>query len=130
MGSSAFNQLYGKNANDKNAFGKCVSRTAHLQAANEQSAAAACRAEQGDSGFAAAHSGKTFAQAYGTNSDLSNAFGKCVVQKARATSTTQLQATITAAKACKGELTTSGTTAFRAKYGSFGHCVSVKAKSQ
>ena len=44
MGAATFALTYGKNANDKNAFGKCVSRTAHLQAANEQSAAATCRA--------------------------------------------------------------------------------------
>jgi len=129
MGTSTFALTYGKNANDRNAFGKCVSKTAHLQSANEQSAAAACRAEQGDTGFAAAHSGKTFAQTYGTNADLSNAFGKCVVQKAQAASTGQLQATVSAAKTCRGELRTSGTTAFRAKYGTFGHCVSLKAST-
>lgn len=126
MGTAVFNSTYGKNAKDVNAFGKCVSKTAHAQSANEQSAATACRAEQSDAGFAAAHSGKTFAQLYGTNADQSNAFGKCVVQKAHQASADQQQATVTAAKACQAELTSSGTTAFQQKYRTFGHCVSLK----
>lgn len=130
MGTQVFNSTYGKNAKDANAFGKCVSKTAHAQAANEQSAAAACRTEQSDTAFAAAHSGKTFAQQYGTNADLSNAFGKCVVQKAQQASAGQQQATIAAAKACSAELTSSGTTAFTQKYRTFGRCVSLKAHSK
>jgi hypothetical protein len=130
MGTSAFTLLYGKNANDRNAYGKCVSKVAAAQASNEQTAAASCRTEQSDTAFAPAHGGKTFAQAYGTNADLSNAFGKCVVQKAQAASSSQQQATVRAAKACQGELTSSGAAAFRTKYGTFGHCVSLKASGK
>lgn len=128
VGVSAFALTYGKSANDRNAFGKCVSKWAHAQTQNELSAAAACRAEQADATFAAAHSGKTFAQTYGTG-DLSNAFGKCVASKASEKTQAQQQATVSAAKACASELHASST-AFKAKYGTFGHCVSVKASSK
>src|SRR5206468_5872418 len=37
---SLFDLTYGKNRNDRNAFGKCVSATAHSQAHNELSASA------------------------------------------------------------------------------------------
>jgi hypothetical protein len=127
MGALAFAQTYGKNARDKNAFGKCVSRTAHSQTQNELSAAASCRAEQSDAAFATSHSGKTFAQFYGT-ADLSNAFGKCVSAKASASAQAQQQATIKAAKSCVAEQK-SNPAAFKAKYGTFGHCVSAHASS-
>src|SRR5207248_2229056 len=39
---SLFDMTYGKNKNDRNAFGKCVSATARLQAGNELSASATC----------------------------------------------------------------------------------------
>ncbi len=74
MGASAFAAFYGKNANDKNAFGKCVSKTARVQSQNELNAAATCQTEQ-KAGTQA------FAQKYGTNNDKSNAFGKCVASK-------------------------------------------------
>jgi hypothetical protein len=128
MGASTFAMTYGKNANDRNAFGKCVSKTAHAQTQNELSAASACRTEQGEATFAASHSGKTFAQFYGTG-DLSNAFGKCVAAKASEKSQSQQQATVSAAKTCAGELHASVTT-FKAKYGTFGHCVSLKASGK
>jgi hypothetical protein len=136
MGPSAFGQLYGKNANDRNAFGKCVSQVARAQSQNEVSAATACRAEQGDANFAASHSGQTFAQAYGTNTDDTNAFGKCVSSKSTEKSTTQQQATVSAAKACLAE-ENAGAAAFRSKYGTnasksdaFGMCVSQKASTK
>jgi hypothetical protein len=75
----------------KNAYGKCVSATAK-QTANEDAAqqqaartnaAKQCKAERDDAGFAAAHGGKTFEQFYGTHNG-SNAYGKCVSQKAKA----------------------------------------------
>ena len=122
-----FGKLYGTNANHRNAFGKCVSKAAQAEAAAEQGAVKACGAEQADTGFAAAHAGKTFDQAYGTNADLSNAFGKCVSQKAKAAAAAQVQATVSAAKACRTELN-AGAPAFKQKYGTFGHCVSFKAK--
>ena len=68
----------------RNAFGKCVSTTARAksqkdestQVSDEDNAAKQCRAEQ-KSGSAA------FKDKYGTNANKSNAFGKCVSQKAR-----------------------------------------------
>jgi len=126
MGTGAFALLYGKSASDRNVFGKCVSRAARAQTQNELAAAASCRAEQASATFAADHSGKTFAQFYGTNADLSNAFGKCVSSKAGATSQSQQQLTVAAARACMGERKPDPA-AFRTKYGTFGHCVSLKA---
>jgi hypothetical protein len=58
LGTSLFNLSYGKNKNDRNAFGKCVSTTAHLQAHNELSASALCAAEQADTNFASTHDGR------------------------------------------------------------------------
>src|SRR5437773_1468861 len=108
-------------------FGACVAAHASLDQGNAASAVASCRTEQADATFAAAHAGKTFDQAYGTNADLSNAFGKCVSQKAKAAAAAQVQATVSAAKACRTELN-AGAPAFKQKYGTFGHCVSFKAK--
>jgi hypothetical protein len=122
MTAGPFASFYGKNANDRNAFGKCVSSMAHAQVQNELSAAAACRAEQADAGFAAAHAGKTFAQTYGTN-DLNNAFGKCVAGKAKAKTQAEQEARIAAVKACAAERKANAS-AFKAKYSSFRSCVS------
>jgi hypothetical protein len=72
-GVEAFQTLYGKNANKKNAFGKCVSQTAKAKAENrddakEQSAAtAACKKEQSDNAA-------KFTQDYKN-------FGQCVKEK-------------------------------------------------
>lgn len=120
MTPAVFGQTYGKNANDRNAFGKCVSKNAQAQVQNELSASKTCGAEQ-------TASQQTFEQTYGTNGDKSNAFGKCVSTKAKATSTEQQQATVKAAKACASELKASATT-FKSTYGTFGRCVSQKAK--
>ena len=122
MTAAPFASFYGKNANDQNAFGKCVSSMAHAQVQNEVSAAAACRAEQADAGFAVAHAGKTFAQTYGTN-DLSNAFGKCVAGKAKAKTQAEQQARIAAVQACAAERKANAA-AFKAKYTTFRSCVS------
>ena len=128
MGVSTFAQTYSKTANRRNAFGKCVSTWAHAQTQNELSASSACRTEQDDVSFASAHSGKTFAQAYGTG-DLSNAFGKCVSSKASEKTQSQQQATVSAAKACAAEQK-AGATAFKTKYGTFGRCVSQHATTK
>jgi hypothetical protein len=125
MGKDVFGSTYGTNANHRNAFGKCVSKVAQAQEDAEQNAASACRKEQADTGFAAAH-GKTFDQLYGTNAGLTNAFGKCVSQKASAAAAAAEKATISAAKACQTERG-AGLAAFKQKYGTFGHCVSTKA---
>jgi len=123
MGAPAFTALYGKTATARNAYGKCVSAWARAQTKDELNAAAACNAEQGDATFAATHTGKTFAQFYGTDSALANAFGRCVSTKAKASAQARQQATVSAAKTCLGELN-AGRAAFRAKYRTFGRCVS------
>ena len=67
-GVEAFQTLYGKNANKKNAFGKCVSSTANAKAekredAQEQAAAtAACKKEKADNAAKFAQDYKNFGQ--------------------------------------------------------------------
>jgi len=135
IGTPAFNQLYGTNALDRNAFGKCVVKLTRAEAQNTAKATEACRAEQSDVNFASTHGGKTFAQFYGTGKNGHNAFGRCVSQKASAAAQAQQQATIRAARACKAERT-ADPTAFKNKYGTnanksnaFGKCVSQKASA-
>jgi hypothetical protein len=126
---SVFAQTYGKNANDRNAFGKCVSMTAKSQAHNEVSASSTCKAEQADANFASTHGGKTFDQFYGTNADQSNAFGNCVSSMAKAASIANQHAIVRAALACKASKK-SDPAAFKAKYKTFARCVATLAKSQ
>lgn len=87
-GGLTFDQFYGTNVNDRNAFGKCVSGKVQAAEAqgeqNLQNAAQQCRAERSDPNFAAGHGGKSFDDFYGTNHNKRNAFGKCVSGKARA----------------------------------------------
>ena len=80
--ADAFRQQYGTNKNGKNAFGKCVSKTAREEAKERQvalkNASKECKAERetlGDEAFAAK---------YGTNKNGKNAHGKCVSAKAKA----------------------------------------------
>ena len=93
-GGKTFAQFYGKNKGNANAFGKCVSAKAkaqhptttgqtETQSASSLGADAACAAERADANFAAGHGGKSFAQFYGTNAGLNNAFGQCVSTKAK-----------------------------------------------
>jgi hypothetical protein len=126
--AAIFAKTYGKNANDRNAMGKCVSATAHAQVHNEVSASSLCRAEQANVNFADTHSGLTFEQTYGTNADRSNAFGMCVSSKAKESSNAQQDAIVRAAQACRAEQS-SGPAAFKAKYKTFGRCVATLAKS-
>jgi hypothetical protein len=132
MGAAPFALFYGTNASHSNAFGKCVSKLARAQAPTLSNAAKACSAEQSDATFLAAHGGKSFAQFYGTNADLSNAFGQCVSQKAKTAAQDAQQATANGARACYAERT-SNRTAFDQKYGTgrnaFGKCVSSKANN-
>ena len=83
----AFNEKYGTNANDRNAFGKCVSQKAKAKeaaadeqdaedAADQKSAAKQCATERSADEDA-------FAEKYGTNANNRNAFGKCVSQTVR-----------------------------------------------
>jgi hypothetical protein len=127
LGNAIFDQTYGKNANDRNAFGKCVSATAKSQGQSEISASASCKSQQSDPDFAANHGGMTFAQYYGTNADDSNAFGKCVSSTAKAASHGHSQAVVNAARTCKSERK-ADPAAFKAKYKTFGQCVRQNAK--
>lgn len=111
MGAAAFNQLYGTTTNKSNAFGKCVSKTAQAQTANEVNAASKCRLDSTV-----------------TSSTDPNAFGKCVATASQSTSAAQEQATVNAAKSCESELKSTGAAAFDAKYKTFGRCVSQHAK--
>jgi hypothetical protein len=74
----AFAETYGTNENGKNAFGKCVSGKVKAEnredTAEFKNAAKACEAER-DADEAA------FSEAYGTNKNGKNAFGKCVSAK-------------------------------------------------
>lgn len=112
MGKAAFGQLYGTNADKSNAFGKCVSKTAQAQTTNEVNAAKACQADTSV-----------------TSSTEDNAFGKCVAAKSQSTSADQAKATVNAAKTCYSELKSTGASAFKAKYHTFGSCVSQHAKA-
>jgi hypothetical protein len=76
-GVEPFQTLYGKNANKKNAFGKCVSSTANAKAekredAQEQSAAsAACKKEKVDNAAKFAQDYKNFGQCVKAKQDQS-----------------------------------------------------------
>ena len=136
IGAEAFKAMYNPTGANSSAFGKCVSKAAHAEQENRTEAAKQCRAEQEDTNFAATHGGKSFAQFYGTNKNGRNAFGKCVSAKSEASSTTEQQKTLNAAKACKAERSLNRS-AFEQKYGTnknrrnaFGKCVSSKSKTQ
>ncbi len=131
LGEATFNSSYGTNADKSNAFGKCVSKWTRLEHQNRNEAEAACKAEQADAGFAAAHGDKTFDQFYGSGKKGANALLRCVQSKRHAASVVDRQATVNAARSCKAERKELGTTAFVAKYGTkanaFGKCVSTLA---
>jgi len=77
-GGMSFAEFYGKNRNDKNAFGKCVSSKAHAANAQQEAAtmkaAKACKAERAAdrAAFTAKYGGKA-----------ASAFGKCVSSKSK-----------------------------------------------
>jgi hypothetical protein len=123
IGADAFKLLYAPaaNANQANAFGKCVSNTVKSEQANAAAAISSCKTAQ-----TADPAG--FKTKYGT-------FGKCVSQATAAANNAHQAATIAAAKSCKTERT-AGVAAFNAKYGTdanklnaFGKCVSSKVKT-
>jgi hypothetical protein len=136
LGEATFKSTYGTNADKSNAFGKCVSKWTQAEHQNRHVAETACKAEQADAGFAAAHAGKTFAQFYGTGKQGLNALNRCVQAKFKAASAAERQATVKAARQCKAERAL-GAAAFKAKYGvgaskanAFGKCVSKLAQAQ
>jgi hypothetical protein len=132
MGKALFRQTYGTNKNRSNAMGKCVSKHNKTEKANQDSAAKACKAEQADPGFAAAHGGKTFDQFYGTGKKGANAYGKCVSGKSKAESNADVKANVNAARTCKA-LRKNENATFVSRYGTkrnaFGKCVSATAKA-
>src|SRR5438477_311237 len=132
MGVSPFVQAFAS-PGTSNAFGKCVSMVPRSQSTSVINAATMCLSELNDANFADSHGGKTFAQVYGTNTDLSNAFGNCVAQKVQA-ATTKLQASLTSAsKTCRA-MRSSDPAGFRSKYGSrsnaFAKCVVAQAHTK
>jgi hypothetical protein len=131
MTAPVFRQSFGTNANHGNAFGKCVSIVARAQSTDLVNAADACLAEASDTGFSAAHAGKSFQQFYGTNADLSNAFGNCVLKRLQASTAKLSQSLVKASKTCKA-MRRSDPASFRQKYGSrpnaFAKCVSAQSK--
>jgi hypothetical protein len=99
-------------------------------APSSPSAAQQCRTERSAMGV------ELFRQAYGTNKNKHNAFGKCVSKRERATTDAATEAKQNASKECTTE-ETADPAAFKAKYGTgkhganaHGKCVSQKAKSQ
>jgi hypothetical protein len=132
MGATAFTQAFG---NASNAFGKCVSKFAQAERANLTSANSLCSAERADVTFAATHSGKTFAQFYGTGNSGKNAFGRCVSLKAKSSSAAE-QSELNPARTCSA-LRTRLSTLFAPAFGTnqshrnaFGKCVSLVARTQ
>ena len=129
LGVATFASTYGTNADKSNAFGKCVSKWTQLEHQNRVAAETACKAEQADAGFAAAHEGKTFAQFYGNGKQGTNALNRCVQSKHAAALAADKQAVTNAARKCKAERTSIGVTAFAAKYApadkanAYGKCV-------
>jgi len=78
--ATAFAAKYGKNENDKNALGKCVSAKTKESVEQQQqgtlNAAKKCKAER-------SQGAEAFASKYGTNKNKRNAFGKCVSKLAK-----------------------------------------------
>jgi hypothetical protein len=131
MTATVFKQSFGTNTNHSNAFGKCVAIVARTESSDLVSAAQSCLVESTDASFATAHDGKTFQQFYGSNADLSNAFGNCVLKKLQASNALQMQSLLKASKTCNAMRRTDPAT-FKQKYGTrpnaFARCVSAQAK--
>ena len=80
---STFRATYAPTGSPKAAMNACLVQQVQVTTTAAKNAAKACKAEQVDSGFAAAHGGKSFADHYGTNTNKKNAFGKCVSKLAK-----------------------------------------------
>jgi hypothetical protein len=112
MGLALFRQTYGTNANDRNAFGKCVSQTTEAARQARLAAQTACRPA--------------------STRGQGNAFGRCVAAATAAAMTAHVHSTRNAAHECRAERAanpalfaqTYGTNANRAN--AFGKCVSSK----
>jgi hypothetical protein len=81
-GGKSFAETYGSNDNDKNAYGKCVSKKAEAASAQQEAAllkaSKTCKTERGTT----TESRAAFTAKYGGKA--SNAFGKCVSAKSKA----------------------------------------------
>jgi hypothetical protein len=77
----SFAETYGRNDNDRNAYGKCVSKKAETASTQQETAllkaSKACKAERGTT----TESRTAFTAKYGGKA--SNAFGKCVSSKSK-----------------------------------------------
>ena len=115
-----FDQFYGSGAKGKNAFGQCVSSKVQASEAAEQQAtpnpAQSCRTSRKTLGTT------TFNNAWGTNANKSNAFGKCVAKTAH----DQTTDVVNAATTCRTDATVTSPTAAA---DAFGKCVSAKSKA-
>ncbi len=125
---------------------RCVRRKSaeeHAESdAASKNAAKECKAERDDPQFGDLHQGRTFEEFYGTNENLTNAYGKCVSSKTKAhkddmdaEDEEMAEERKNAAKTCAAERGEMGTEAFAAEYGTnhnrrnaFGKCVSKKAR--
>lgn len=133
MGATLFAQGFGTNQSHRNAFGKCVSLVARSQSTIVVDAASACMSELNDAAFATSHAGKTFAQFYGTNTDLSNAFGNCVAKKVDAATASLKTSLVNAAKTCRA-MRKNDAAGFSSTYGTrpnaFAKCVVAHAHAK
>ena len=135
-GAENFAKMFG---GKKNAHGKCVSRTARKNSAEDarqerqakKNASQECREER-------SADPQAFSETYGSNKNKKNAFGKCVSQRARENKQeadrkdkAEDKAKVNAAKKCKAARKADGA-AFAEKYGkkrnAFGKCVSQTAR--
>jgi hypothetical protein len=122
LGADTFRLTYGTNVNHANAWGRCVSKHAASAEDAADNPAKQCKAEQARLGADA------FAARYGSNGNGRNAFGKCVSQKGQDAAEDETASDVSAAKSCKSERS-ADRAAFAKKYGTFGKCVSAKAKT-
>ena len=131
-----FKATYGTNADKSNAFGKCVSAWTQKEHQNRHAAETACKAEQADAGFAAAHGGKTFAQFYGVGKSGANALNRCIQSKRPPSPRRTSRTSSMRPRRARRERKSIGDAAFKAKYGTnadksnaFGKCVSKLASA-
>jgi hypothetical protein len=144
LGLATFNQTYTypistfRGEVGSGALGICVLSLAPWSAKARAAARAACLAEQADPSFAAKHSGKTFAQFYGTG-DRRNALSRCTQLKAKSLFAQVRKNVVNGARACKAERTQLGSMLFAAKYGiryvnvvrhAFDRCVSAYVRAR
>ena len=124
MTPALFKLAYGTNKNHSNAHGKCVSKHVRTVDKTHKFAKNACKAER-------EANAAEFALKYGSKK---NALGKCVSSRAKALKDEDRNGLTNAARFCKSERVSMGTTAFTAKYGNkrnaFGKCVSSHAKDE